>query len=280
MRGSSLAWPASLEKLRPFIVTYFSGRTTDDMPPEVLDVLDAAGFRHQHVNLALFALDSDGKLLRSLNPNVQPGGHRFDPESQGRDFRRQLDQMLDGLKLPHVAAKHPLKLTLPDIAGDKQPAGVRVYLTFGANKLNHYRTPTVEAVPITETMRTALAFPETDRSIPTESLRPILEQIYPPAIMDGHGGCRRIDARLTLSTAGSDGDRRFAIVRGTVSYELDNDNRTSYDGPLSIVVTYGADDPSPRTLRGVGDWTYPKHNPQGQVVERITMTAAIESRPE
>lgn len=250
------------------------------MPDDVSAVVEAAGFRQQHLNLALFALDADGKLLRSLNPQVRPGATRFNPESMGRDFQRQLEDMLAGLSLPRVSAKNPVKLTLPDVTGEDKPAGVRIYLSFGANKLNHYRTPTVEAVKFTPAMRDALKYPDRSRTVAAEDLKPILEQLYPPAIMDGHGGCRRIDARFTLSPAGSDADRRFAILKGTVAIELDNQNRTSYEGPLDLVVTYSNDDAGPRTLRGVGSWVFPKHNPQGQVVERIRMTAAIESRPE
>lgn len=280
MRGSSLAWPASLERLRPFIVTYCSARTVDDMSDDVRAVIVAGGFRHPHLNLALFALDADGKLLRSYDPFVRPPYFHFDPELQGRDFRRQLDDMLDGLNLPAHAAASPAKLTLPDAAGNDPLAGVRVYLTFGTNKLNHYRTPTVEAVAFTAAMRALLRYPDAPRSIAAAELRPLLSQLYPPAIMDGHGGCRRIDADLTLAPAGSENGQRQAILKGTVSIELDNPNRTRYDGPLALVLRYGGDDPAPRSLRGTGSWTVPKHNPQGQVVESIRMIAAFESRPD
>jgi hypothetical protein len=280
VRGSSLAWPASLDALRPFIVTYWSGRTVADMPDDVYAVVDAAGFRQKHLNLALFALDADGKVLRSSNPQVRPSATRFDPESMGRDFRRQLDDMLDGLPLPKVASADPPKLTLPDVTGDGRPAGVRVFLTFAKNRLNHYRTPTVEAVKWTAAMRDALRYPDERRGVSADGLRPLLEQLYPPAIMDGHGGCRRIDADLTLTPAGSDGATRYAVLKGTVAIELDNANRTRYEGPLALVVTYAADNAAARALRGVGTWDVPKHNPQGQVAETIRMTAAIESRPD
>lgn len=249
------------------------------MPDDVYAVIKAAGMRHQHINLGLFALDADGKLTRSLNPEVRPGANRFDPESQGRDFKRQLDEMLDGLDLPHVAAKYPIKLTLPDVDGADQPAGVRIYLTFGKNRLNHYRTPTVEAVKFTDAMRVALKYPDKSRSVSADDLRPILEQFYPPAIMDGHGGCREIVARLTLSPAGADGGKRLALLKGEVDIELDNKNATRYAGPVTIALTYG-EDGQLKSMRGVGTWEFPKHNPQGQVVETIKMTAAIESRPE
>lgn len=250
------------------------------MPDDVLSVVEAAGFRQKHLNLALFALDADGKLLRSSNPYVRPPAFRFDPDAMGRDFRRQLDDMLDGLALPKAAATHPPKLTLPDVTGDGRPAGVRVYLTFAKNRLNHYRTPTVEAVKWTSAMRDALRYPAERRTVETEALRPVLEQLYPPAIMDGQGGCRRIDADLTLTPAGGEGGTRYAVLKGTVGIELDNANRTAYSGPLSLVVSYDTIDPAARTLRGVGTWRVPKHRPEGRVAETIPMTAAIESRPD
>lgn len=280
MRGSSLAWPASLDKLRPFIVTYWSGRTADDAPPEVGAVIDAASYRDKHINFALFALDADGKLLRSMIPTVRPGELAFNPETQGRAFRKQLDEMLDGLKLQTVTATDPPRLALPDACGTEPLSGLRVYLTFAANRLNHYRTPTVEAINVTDKMRTALRYPDEVRTVSADDLRPMLEQMYPPAIMDGHGTCRSIVAELQLKPAESKDGQRRSLLSGNVRIELDNTSRISYEGPLSLVITYAADNPAPQTLRGIGTWYVPKHDMQGRPVEWIKMTAAIESRPE
>src|SRR5262245_40218612 len=98
VRGSSLVWPETLEALRPFILTWWSGRTVADMPKDVRAVNDAADFGTKHINIALVVLDSKGQFLRSSVPEVKPGANRFDPESQGRDFKRQLDDLLAGLK--------------------------------------------------------------------------------------------------------------------------------------------------------------------------------------
>ena len=35
VRGSSLVWPATLDALRPFVLTWWSGRTVSDMPADV-----------------------------------------------------------------------------------------------------------------------------------------------------------------------------------------------------------------------------------------------------
>lgn len=72
VRGSSLAWPASLETLRPFIVTWWSGRTLDDMPPDISAVYTSAGFRESVLNLGLVALNSRGEVLSASVPWVQP----------------------------------------------------------------------------------------------------------------------------------------------------------------------------------------------------------------
>ena len=93
----------------------------------------------------------------------------------------------------------------------------------------------------------------------------------------GVGGYTITDAR----GRGSRGRRSSGWEHsGNVRIELDNTSRISYEGPLSLVITYAADNPAPRTLRGVGTWHVPKHDMQGHPAEWIKMTAAIESRPE
>jgi hypothetical protein len=265
--------------LRPFIVTYWSGRTLDDMPDDVWDVYKSAGFRQRHVNVALLALDSQGKLLRAYQPDIRPGDFRGDTDALGRDFAWQLDDMLSGLKLPRVAKAAKTKLTLPDVCGDGQPAGARIYLKFSANRINHYRTPTVEAVAMTDGLRKPLQYPTASRSLPASALRPWLEQIYPPAIMDGHGGMKPLGGTLTLRPAGRDDQHRYALLEGTVQFELDNQARTTYDGRLSVVLKYPHDSLELFSVRGVCDCTFEKPQP-GRRGESIQMTAAIESRPE
>jgi hypothetical protein len=268
-----------LEKLRPFLVTYASARHVDDFPDDVREVIRSSGQRTNHINIGLFVLDANGKLLRHQTPFVRPPEFRFDPELQGRDFKRQINDLLEGLTLPANEGNPPIKLALPDVAGKEPLAGVRIYLTFGANRLNHYRTPTVEAVATTNAMRKALSYPERARKLSAEDLRPWLEQIYPPAIMDGKGGFERIDGTFTLCPAGREGDSRQALLEGDVRFVLDNNSRIGYDGRLAVVLDYSDKSADAMRARGVCACVFPKHNPQGQVVERIRMTAAIESRP-
>ena len=174
-----------LEALRPFLVTYASARTVEDFPEDVRALCGPPGQRPRNINLGLMVLDANGKLVRQVTPFIRPPAFGFDPEAQGKDFKRQVDQLLDGI--PVSAAKAPVrpKLALPDVPGTDALAGVRIYLTFGSNKLNHYRTPTVEAVPMTKELRQSLQYPQRATVLKTETLRPWLEQIYPPAIMSG-----------------------------------------------------------------------------------------------
>lgn len=274
VRGSSLVWPATLDALRPFILTWWSGRTVNDMPADVRVVYDAADLGARHINIALVVLDERGHHLRAAVPRVRPGEFRFDPESQGEDFKRQLDELMNGLTLPKVAAPAKPKLTLPDVCDEGTPRGVRIYLTAAENRLNHYRTPIVEAVPMTDPIRRALRYPDTATTRTARDLLPWLEQVYPAAIMDGKGGFRGIDGKLVFRPAGRDATHRFAVLVGPVDFELDNTSRSGYRGDLAFVLKYPVSDSAVASLRGVIDCTVPKGP------ERIRMTAAVESLPE
>ena len=273
VRGSSLAWPASLETLRPFIVTWWSGRTLDDMPPDISAVYTSAGFRESVLNLGLVALNSKGEVLSASVPWVQPPSFNFDPEAQGTNFKTQLDELLAGLKLPTVERPIKPKLTLPTVSGLGQPSGVRIFLTFAENRLNHYRTPIVEAVPMNDDLRKSLKIPSGSGKISATKLRPWLEQFYPAAIMDGKGGFRRIEGDLKFTPAGSDSTYRYAVIEGVVDFVLDNVSESEYSGNLSLVLKYRRSDNDLFSIRGVCVSDIPKGP------EMIRMTAAIESLP-
>ena len=86
-------------------------------------------------------------------------------------FKNPIDQFLAGVPLPRAKNSVSPKLALPDVTGTAPLAGVRIYLTFGANKLNHYRTPTVEAVPTTKALRDSLRYPMQPTSLKAEALQ-------------------------------------------------------------------------------------------------------------
>jgi len=275
VRGSSLASPAVLATLRPFVLTWWSGRTVADMPPDVRAVHRAGGFAGRNVNIGLAVLNAQGEVLRSYLPRVGPSAFGFDPEAQGRDFKWQLDDMLADVKLPAFKAPAgPPRLTLPDVAGSRPLAGVRIFLTFAANRLNHYRTPTVEAVPTPDALREALRYPAAARTLPASRLRPCLEQMYPPAIMDGHGGFESIEGTLRFAPAEAMAGSRHALLTGQVRFTLDNAQRSAYTGELAVAVQYAAEGEEAQSLRGVLEARVPKGP------EWIRMTAALESRPQ
>ena len=99
VRGSSLAWPESLDTLRPFVMTWWSGRTIKDMPADVRAVHTAGGFESRH-QPGPGGAQLAGEGAHSYLPRIQPPGFGFDPGAQGRDFRWQLDDMLAGVELP------------------------------------------------------------------------------------------------------------------------------------------------------------------------------------
>ncbi|CAN5221703.1 hypothetical protein BH11PLA2_BH11PLA2_17430 [soil metagenome] len=274
VRGSSLVWPATLEALRPFLLTWWSGRTVEDMPADIKAVHDEAKFGGKHVNIALVVLDENGKHLRASVPSVKPGDSRFDPDKMGKDFKRQLDDMLQGLTLPKVVAPGKPKLTLPDLCTEGKPNGVRIYFTAAENRMHHYRTPIVEAVPMTEGIRKALRYPAAETKLTADDLKPWLEQIYPAAMMEGHGGFKSIEGKFTLKPAGQDTTHRYAIAEGNAWFELDDVDATYYRGTLAFVMKYPLKDDTLSSLRGVIDCTVPRGP------ERIKLTAAIESLPE
>lgn len=272
VRGSSLAWPESIDVLRPFIVTWWSGRTVSDMPQDVRAVYDQADFGPNHINLALTVVDEKGKLLRSTIPFVQPPAFQFDPAAQGQSFKAQLDELLKDLPVPKI--KTPPKLNLPDVRGPGQPSGVRLFITFAPNRLNHYRTPTVEVVPMSGTLRKALSYSAKAHELRVADIQPWLEQMYPPAIMDGWGGFTKISGKLLASPAGQDKAYRYLLVSGDVTFELDNQGQTWYTGKLDLVLRYPLKGKELHSIRGVMATEVPKGP------EWIPMTVAIESRPE
>ena len=265
-----------LQQLRPFIVTSWTGRNAKEMPDDVREVFEAAQFRQSHVNVALLVLDAKGQFLRGTAPQVRPS-QLPDPESRGRDFQRQLDQFLAGLKLPDVPPSKTL--AMPDVVGTERPAGVRISLKFSQNKLHHFRTPVVEAVQLNEDVRKGLAYPSAARDVPVAAVRSWLEKFCPPAVMDGLGGFRQITGELKLRPAGADREFRYAVLEGKVWFVLDNQMKTSYQATLAVVVGYGPDNAAPVMVRGVCETIFPRQDPSGRVVEAVTMSAAIESRP-
>ena len=279
MRGSSLSSPVVLEALRPFIVVVWNGRSNEDMPADVREVYYAAGPSRDHANIRLCVLNSEGKVMRGFTPfpDNNPGSLDFDQRRMGQYLKDQIDQSTVGMKLPKVAVKKTL--TLPDITGTTQPAGVRLFVSFEDNRMHHYRVPVVETVAIQEAERKALRLPTETRTIQAADLRRWLEQYYPPAVMDGMGGFEKISGTLQFEPAGADAQSRYANLRGDVQFVLDNESATGYRAKLELVLRYDKTSPELQSVRGIMEGSFPRQDRYGRTVESVRMTAAIESRP-
>ena len=265
-----------VELLKPYIVAVWNGRNSDEMPNDVREVYEAGRFRQNHVNIALFVLDPSGRVRAAKVPDVHPPAFRFDPDEQGRDFKRQLDEMFATIEKPPASPARS-SLTLPTFRGTGDFIGARIYLTFERNRIQHYRTPVVEAVRTTDALRTSLAYPSEKRILSASDLKPWLEQLYAPAVMDGMGDFREITGSFTLRSAGSDAHHRYAILSGEASFVLDDRARTSYVASLSVALKYAPATNDPVWLRGVGEMEFPRPSPPGQRPERVRTAIAIES---
>lgn len=284
MRGSSLANPVVIEALRPFIVCNWTGRSRDKEPDDVRAVMDQARAQMGRFgNLLLCVLDEQGRFVRAFSPfpgGSNPTGLGFHSDRMGQFLKEQLVTATAGMELPREV---PVKktLTLPDVPDDGTLNGVRVYLSFSANKINHFRVPVVEVVPVSAAQWQPLRYPAGARELDAKVFRPWLEQMYPPAVMDGLGGFRSITGTLTIQPAGADREFRYAIVQGTIDFALDNEFAMRYQGPLELVLKYRHDSPDVATLRGTLTAKVPRQEFKGpRTVEYVTMTAAVESRPD
>ena len=163
------------------------------MPEGVKRVFEQGRLRGDNVNIAFFVLSPEGTVLRAGVPFVQPGYFRMDPVAMGADMARQLKDFFAGLALP-PAPKAPREPALPDLT----TPGFRVFLTFGRNNINHYRTPVIETVPLTPELAAALTRPRANKTLDAAALKPLLSVLYPPAVMDGMGSFRTLAGSFTL----------------------------------------------------------------------------------
>lgn len=266
-----------LESLKPYLLCVWNGRDGDDAPPEAQRLVRESGAGRGASNIRCFILDSSGKLVHAFDGLTNRHGDMGDMKRRMPNFfLRQLDLAEARLELPAKVAEKKT-LTLPTVAGAGDPAGVRVYLRFGENNLGHFQVPTVEAVALGKAEREALRFSDQPRTLSAAMLKSWLCQCYPPAVMDGMGGFRQISGTLTWKPAGQDANYRYAIISGIVSFELDNQGRAKYEGPLEMALRYRGDKRELADFRGVLSTIVPKQNPQGIPVEWIDMAVTIES---
>lgn len=187
-------------------------------------------------------------------------------------FKQELNhaaRLMDFTPKPGTA---PVKAYLPTAT----TPGIRVYLTLGENRMQHFMVPTVEAVSIQADEQAALRYQLSSRKLDATVLKRWLATMYPPAVMDGHGGMEKVSGSLTYTLAGESASHRYATLRGTVKLELDNTSRISYQGPCNLVLRYTKESDELESVWGTFTTKIPRVDQRGNSVEHVPMTVAIE----
>jgi hypothetical protein len=196
-----------------------------------------------------------------------------------REIRAAVSRMdLGGL----TPRNNPLKL--PDLDRSR---GIRVFVRLMDDRMTAYQAPVVEVVSLEPLDWQPLAWPTDSRSVEASALAKWLSQVYPPGVMERTNpvtkrvyGIESVTGTLSMVPAGSDRTQRYALLRGNVRLHDDGDDDFSYEGSLSIVLTYRLDDPNVHSLRGVFEGIYPRTDPMRNRRREIPLQAVFESRPQ
>lgn len=166
----------------------------------------------------------------------------------------------------------------PCLPTTKEP-GVRIYVILGENRMNHFLVPIIEAVAINEKEQQILRYTGQTHKVEAQALKRWLAQMYPTAVMDGHGGMNQITGTLTYTSAGENELHRYAVLRGNVRFELDNKTRISYQGPFDLVLRYTKTSEELESVWGTMTTKVPRADMKGKTVEMVAMTVALEPIP-
>ncbi len=128
----------------------------------------------------------------------------------------------------------------------------------------------------------ALSLPENAAggAVAAGELRAWFEQLYPPAMrtFDQRKPFQTATGTLRLEPAGGDDRHRFALLRGEFRLSKGpGKGKSEVEGEVAAVLTYRLDAREVQSVHGVVDAAY-TYRVRGN--ERISLTAAIESRPE
>lgn len=261
------------QALNPYIVTLWNGREPEDAPEDVQQLLRQRG-RHQQSNILVFVLDSQGNYVHSFDgmTDRHPGNIGDIKKRMPSYFLEQLADAGKQLGIPDQQRQRTATAHLPTTA---EP-GIRLFVSLGENRLQHFAVPVVEAVAFQDTEKQTLRYQTGKQSIDAKVIQRWLAPMYPPAVMDGHGNLDKVAGTLEYQTAGESATHRYAILRGTVQLYLDNTTRISYQGPLDLVLRYSKTSDALEAVWGTYSTRVPRHNQQGKAVETVTMTVAIE----
>ncbi len=284
MARGSLASPAVVELLRPFVITAAHAGKGDlaDLEPDVRTVFTGSALFNDpnRLNVFMFVLDSQGRVVHEFHG--LPGGGRS--AAAGRsDHQAELRRAHEKLKLPERGEQEPERslIGLPDLAAQNAavPAGVRMFIRQDVPGNSIFsRLPVVEVVPMHVDDWKPLDFPPTEKEIEADVLKSWLLWLYPAGIRaaDERKPYQQIRGTLKLEAAGSDDMFRYALLRGMIRLTKKDDTESAFEGELQAVLSYHRDSPEVRSVRGVVAGTY-LYRTAG--TSRELLRAAIESRP-
>ena len=233
------------------------------------------------LNVFMFVLDPHGRVVHEFHG--LPGGERS--AGPGRsDHQAEIRKARAKLELPQVGAQRVAGALkgLPDLeARDSAvPAGVRLFIRQDEPGNTVFSTvPVVELVAMKPDEWQPLAFDRRESEIAADGLKSWLVWLYPAAIRaaDEQKRFQKFDGTLKLSPAGSDGNFRYALLRGRIRLAKSDDTESAFEGELQAVLTYPSDTAGVHSLRGIVEGTY-LYRTRG--TSRELLRVAIESRPE
>lgn len=188
-------------------------------------------------------------------------------------FVQELNKASKELGISSTVTSRTITPCLPTA---KDP-GIRIYVTLGENRLNHFMVPIVEAVSLDEKEQQTLRYSDESKKVDASVLKRWLAQMYPAAVMDGHGGMNQVTGTLTYTPAGENETHRYAVLRGNVRFELENQTKITYQGPFDLVLRYGKSNDELDSVWGTMSTKIPRADMKGKTVEMVSMTVAIES---
>jgi hypothetical protein len=261
--------------LQPFLVASWHGAGLSEMPGDVKEIYTNSDVPNDS-NVFAFVLDSRARLVHSFKGNVNR-------RAGDVSWEDELTKAIDKMNLATDAARAELRSPrLPDLdaPGGGTPAGVRVFVRRGQPAGGRGGTPVVELVPMTVRNWAAVSLPENAAGgdVAAGELRAWFEQLYPPAIRtaDQRKPFQTATGTLRLEPAGADDRHRFALLRGEFRLSK-GPGESEVEGEVAAVLTYRLDTREVQSVHGVVDAAY-IYRVRGN--ERISLTAAIESRPE
>lgn len=262
------------QALAPYIVTLWNGREPEDAPDDVQQLMRQRQRSRSQSNIHVFVLDTQGQLVHSFDAmtDLHPAPMHDLKKRMPGYFKQELSRA--AAKMNFTPAIPTTKPT-PHLPTASAP-GIRVYVTMGENRMQHFMVPTVEAVSIDQEEQKQLRYPAEARKMEATVVKRWLATMYPPAVMDGHGGMDQVKGTLTFTPAGENATHRFATVRGTVKLQLDNVSKISYQGPLDLMLQYKKDSDEVVAVWGLFTSKVPRGDQRGKAVEYVNLTSAIE----